>query len=91
VGWIAADESFFERTFVWTLWVEEGSRRVGIATALLDAVANTSEGPRTFVSTNASNAPMHALLARSGWSRAGEIDGLDPGDPEVVYFRDRQD
>jgi hypothetical protein len=30
---------------------------------------------------------MHALLARYGWSRSGEVDQLDPGDPEVFYVK----
>jgi hypothetical protein len=42
-----------------------------------------------FTSTNRSNDAMRALLRTEGWSSSGELDGLDPGDPELVFYRDR--
>jgi hypothetical protein len=29
---------------------------------------------------------MQALLESEGWSLSGKLDGLDEGDPEVVYY-----
>jgi hypothetical protein len=30
---------------------------------------------------------MHTVLGRYGWRRCGEVDELDPGDPEIVYVK----
>jgi hypothetical protein len=34
---------------------------------------------------------MRRLLEKAGWLATGQIDNLDPGDPELVFvkFRDR--
>jgi hypothetical protein len=39
-----------------------------------------------FTSTNASNVAMRSLLEAEGWSFSGQLDGLDEGDPELVFF-----
>jgi hypothetical protein len=44
---------------------------------------------RLFVTTNTSNAPMRALLAREGYLASGTIDNIDPGDPELVFVKFR--
>jgi hypothetical protein len=41
---------------------------------------------QVFSSTNRSNAPMRDLLAKAGWQFSGELVGLDPDDPELIYF-----
>jgi len=40
-----------------------------------------------FTSTNRSNLAMQSLLRREGWLFSGELDGLDEGDPELVFHR----
>jgi hypothetical protein len=40
-------------------------------------------------STNASNQPTRRLLETSGWTPGGELHGLDAGDPEIFYRRER--
>gem|GEM_PF-5850403 len=35
--------------------------------------------------------PMQLLLEKSGYSLSGFIDNLDPGDPELVYFKRLRD
>jgi hypothetical protein len=42
---------------------------------------------KLFTSTNLSNLPMQSLLAKRGYKLSGVIDNLDPGDPELVYFK----
>ncbi len=42
---------------------------------------------RVFSSTNVSNVAMQAVFDRYGWRRCGQIDELDPGDPELVYVK----
>lgn len=46
----------------------------------------TATSTTVFTSTNESNAPMQALPAAEGWELSGKLDGLDDGDPELVYY-----
>ena len=82
---------FFGRDLVVLLAVAERARRRGIGSALLDAALATSSTRRVFTSTNESNAPMRALLAVQGWVPSGRLEGLDEGDPELVFYRDAPD
>lgn len=86
VGFVWMNE-FFGHTFVNVLAVDERRRRRGYAGVLLQHAERHRLTDRVFTSTNASNAAMHAVLARYGWRRCGEVDDLDPGDPEIVYVK----
>jgi ribosomal protein S18 acetylase RimI-like enzyme len=86
VGFMWTNE-FFGHTFVNVIAVAEAERRRGYAGVLLDHAERHRLTDRVFTSTNASNAPMHAVLARYGWRRCGEVDEIDPGDPEIVYVK----
>jgi GNAT superfamily N-acetyltransferase len=79
---------FFTHDFIDLLVVREDCRRRGVGRALLRASVDRASAPRVFSSTNASNAPMRSLLNAEGWSVSGQLDGLDPGDPEIVFFID---
>jgi GNAT superfamily N-acetyltransferase len=80
---------FFERDFVDLLLVDPLARRRGIGTALMEAVLHRAGSSQVFTSTNRSNGPMRGLLERTGWAFSGELDGLDEGDPELVFFKSR--
>jgi ribosomal protein S18 acetylase RimI-like enzyme len=80
--------SFFGRDFVDLLAVDVTSRRQGVASALLESAVHSSSTDRIFTSTNRSNAPMVELLEKAGWGFSGELDGIDDGDPELVFYRD---
>jgi GNAT superfamily N-acetyltransferase len=82
---------FFGHTFVNVLAVAPDQRRRGYAGALLAYAEQHALTDRVFTSTNASNAPMHAVLQRYAWKRCGEVGDLDPGDPEIVYVKYRAD
>jgi GNAT superfamily N-acetyltransferase len=86
---VTVPKGFFGRDFVELLMVERRRRRAGIGRALLQAAVHSASTSRVFTSTNRSNTPMRALLDREAWSLSGELDGLDVGDPELVYFIDR--
>ena len=87
VGYITlAWSHFFDRDFVDLLVVAPESRGAGVGSALLRAAVDLAATATVFTSTNASNGPMRALLTREGWLVSGTLDGLDPGDPEVVYY-----
>ena len=80
--------SFFERDFVELLAVAASERRHGIASLLLRQVVGLSSTIRIFTSTNRSNTPMIGLLETEGWQFSGELEGIDEGDPELVYYKD---
>jgi GNAT superfamily N-acetyltransferase len=79
---------FFGRDFVKLLVVRRSARRRGIGGQLLEAVIGGGTSGKVFISTNESNAPMRALLARERWTFSGTLTGLDEGDPELVFWRD---
>jgi GNAT superfamily N-acetyltransferase len=80
---------FYGRDFIDLLFVASDGRRQGIGRSLMQASLVAATTPRVFTSTNRSNTPMQTLLQSEGWSRSGELEGLDEGDPEVVYYRSR--
>jgi ribosomal protein S18 acetylase RimI-like enzyme len=81
---------FFGRDFIDVLVVAGSARRRGIGTALVRAAVERSGGDQVFTSTNRSNLAMQGLLSALGWQLSGELDGLDEGDSELVYFVWRQ-
>ncbi len=74
---------FFEKPFISLLIVDPGARRWGLGFSLLSF--NSQGWAEVWTSTNRSNAPMRALLEKSGWRYCGELDGLDAGDPELFF------
>jgi GNAT superfamily N-acetyltransferase len=87
VGFAVLVGHFFGRPFVELLIVADDARRSGVGTALLAAIEDAVTGDRLFTSTNESNAPMRALLAKLGWLGSGRIENLDDGDPELVFVK----
>ena len=79
--------TFYRQGCIDMLYVAAGQRRRGAATALLEHMERQCQTPKLFTSTNLSNFPMQALLARCGYVLSGVIHNLDEGDPEVVYFK----
>jgi GNAT superfamily N-acetyltransferase len=80
-------QHFFGRDFVELVAVAPDARRAGVASALMHTAAEAAEGEQLFTSTNESNAPMRALLAKLGYLQAGQVDHLDPGDPELIFVK----
>jgi GNAT superfamily N-acetyltransferase len=81
---------FFGRDFIDLLMVEPAHRRSGIGRALLRTALAVAGTEQVFTSTNTSNQPMRSLLRAEGWSFSGELDGLDEGDPELVFYKIRR-
>jgi N-acetylglutamate synthase-like GNAT family acetyltransferase len=82
--------SFIGRDFVDLMAVAIDLRRQGVGSALLEDAVRSSSTDRIFTSTNRSNSPMRDLLELSGWHFSGELDGIDEGDPEWIFYRDRR-
>lgn len=89
LGYVIASTRFFDRPFVELLVVADPARRGGVGTALMAACEEQHDDDRLFTSTNESNAPMRALLAKAGYQVSGVIENLDPGDPELVFVKFR--
>ncbi len=80
---------FFGRDFIELLMVHPARRRSGIGRFLLREALATAGTDQVFTSTNRSNHPMRSLLETENWTFSGELDGLDEGDPEVVFYKNR--
>lgn len=79
--------SFFEQGFVELLYVGSNDRRQGVGKRLMQHVESVCLTDKLFTSTNLSNHPMQALLARLGYRLSGLVNDLDPGDPELIYVK----
>ena len=86
-GYGVLDYTFYECGFIAMLYVHQDYRRRGVGQALVEHFERMCQAPKLFTSTNLSNLPMQALLAKRGYTLSGVIHNLDEGDPELVYFK----
>jgi ribosomal protein S18 acetylase RimI-like enzyme len=86
-GYIIWDRAFFGRPFVWLLGIDPRFRRRGIGRRLLREFEVRCAGESLFTSTNESNLAMQRLLEAGGFVRSGRLENLDPGDPEIFYYK----
>lgn len=77
---------FFGCGFIEMLMVGERYRRRSVGLVLIAALKSHCRHPKLFTSTNRSNLPMQRLLLNAGFVASGQIDNLDDGDPELVFF-----
>jgi ribosomal protein S18 acetylase RimI-like enzyme len=85
---VLRERGFFGHDFVELLAVAIGDRRRGVGSILLQRTVELSTTQRVFTSTNKSNTQMMGLLEKAGWRFSGLLEGIDEGDPELVYFKD---
>jgi GNAT superfamily N-acetyltransferase len=90
-GYAVVTRHFFNFPFVDLLHVSDALRRGGVGRALMAHCEAAHDADRIFTSTNESNVPMRALMVAMAWRPCGQVDALDPGDPELFFvkFRDR--
>jgi len=86
MGYGVLNYHFFGCGFIEMLMVGEHSRRRGIGLALIAALRSRCQHPKLFTSTNRSNLPMQRLLLNAGFIASGQVDNLDDGDPEAIFF-----
>jgi GNAT superfamily N-acetyltransferase len=87
LGYAILEYSFFQQGFLSMVYVAQSARRLGVASQLFGFAEQLCQRPKLFSSANLSNAAMHALFARLGYSACGMVTGLDEGDPEVFYVK----
>lgn len=86
---VVRPRSFFGRDFIELMAVAPRERRLGLGTLLLHFAVRGASSVRVFTSTNESNVAMTRLLEKERWLLSGRLEGIDEGDPELVYFTDR--
>jgi N-acetylglutamate synthase-like GNAT family acetyltransferase len=87
LGYGVLDYSFYSQGFIPLVYVRSDSRRHGVGSELIRGLEARCVTQKLFTSTNYSNEPMKALLSQLGFVPSGIIHNLDPGDPEIVYFK----
>ena len=87
VGYGVFNHAFFHQGQVDMLMLHPDYRGQHIGEQLLQALEEECDTPKLFVTTNLSNQRMQKLLTRLGYTVCGFIDELDPGDPELVFFK----
>lgn len=87
VGYGILEYTFYDNGFISMLMVDAAQRRKGVGASLMAEMESACQTPKLFTSTNLSNLPMQSLLVKLGYEPSGVIHNLDPGDPELVYFR----
>ena len=87
VGYAVLEYSFFAQGFMAMLYIHPGHRRKGIGSEIVRYVESICKTEKLFTSTNESNLPMQALMAKLHYTPSGIINNLDEGDPELVYFK----
>jgi ribosomal protein S18 acetylase RimI-like enzyme len=86
-GFVVWDRGFYARPFLWMLGVDPSHQHEGIASTLIEHVEKLNAGHNLYTSTNESNAVMQGLLGKRGFEPVGRLENLDPGDPEIFYFK----
>jgi ribosomal protein S18 acetylase RimI-like enzyme len=86
-GYGVLEYSFYGNGFISMLMVHPDYRRRGVGAKLMQHFESICQTAKLFTSTNLSNLPMQALLAKLGYRLSGVIHNLDEGDPELVYFK----
>ena len=91
VGFVIFDYRFFDQGWIELIIIGEKYRGKGIGGQAINLICQQSKTNKVFTSTNRSNTPMQKTLSKVGFSFAGEINGLDEGDPELFYFKTTDD
>ncbi|UOY05418.1 GNAT family N-acetyltransferase [Muricauda sp. SCSIO 64092] len=88
IGFVIFDYRFFGLGWIELIIVGEKHRGKGIGGQAIDLICQQSKTDKVFTSTNSSNIQMQKALGKVGFSFAGEVNGLDEGDPELFYYKE---
>jgi RimJ/RimL family protein N-acetyltransferase len=87
VGFVIFDYRFFDQGWIELIIIDEKYRGKGIGKKVFDIICEQCKSEKVFTSTNRSNTQMQRALEKANFSFAGELKGLDEGDPESFYYR----
>ncbi len=87
IGYAVLEYTFFGCGFVSMLYLKEEYRKRGIGEKLMMHLEGKCKTNKIFTSTNKSNKPMQKLMKKMKYIKSGIIHNLDPGDPEMIYFK----
>ena len=87
VGFVIFDYRFFDQGWIELLIINEKYRGKGIGVKTLNLLTEQCKSDKIFTSTNRSNTQMQRALTKANFTFAGEIKGLDEGDPEFFYYK----
>jgi len=87
VGFVIFDYRFFDQGWIELIIINEKYRGKGIGGKTFDLICEQCKSDKVFTSTNSSNIQMQRSLSKADFAFAGEINGLDDGDPERFYFK----
>lgn len=87
VGFVIFDYRFFDQGWIELIIINEAYRGKGIAVEAFNLIEKQCKSEKVFTSTNRSNASMQSALKKANFTFAGELTGLDEGDPELFYYK----
>jgi RimJ/RimL family protein N-acetyltransferase len=87
VGFVIFDYRFFDQGWIELIIIDEKYRGKGLGGKTFDLICEQSKSDKVFTSTNSSNTQMQRALITADFAFAGEINGLDDGDPERFYYK----
>ena len=87
VGFMIFDYRFFNQGWIELIIIDEKYRGKGIVTKVFDIICDQCKSDKVFTSTNRSNSQMQRALKKAEFTFAGELKGLDEGDPELFYYK----
>ena len=87
VGFVIFDYRFFDQGWIELIIIDEKYRGKGIGGKTFDLICEQCKSDKVFTSTNSSNTRMQRALIKADFVFAGEIKGLDDGDPELFYYK----
>ncbi len=86
-GYALLSYRFFGHGFIELVIVHPERQGAGLGPMLIEYVESRCSDSKLFTTTNRSNLRMQRVLHKLGYERSGIIHNLDPGDPELVYFK----
>jgi ribosomal protein S18 acetylase RimI-like enzyme len=89
VGFLIYNTNFFACSFISLVIVHPLERNKGYGKFLLKYFEEISPTDKIFTSTNESNEEMQKLLSSIGYVKSGWIENLDEDDPEIIYFKEK--
>lgn len=86
-GYALLSYSFFGHGFMELVFIDPRCQGSGLGPLLIRHLESRCTDRKLFTTTNQSNVRMQGVLDKLGYEESGVIYNLDPGDPELVYFK----